>query len=124
SWVVGGALLLASLLAARELGVHWIGALFHGALVQPATGAAAAYVSWRDARAESERRASVQAAKSMARKERRPRAPDAAQAELDLDAEPANGLAPAPRISGRAAEANGKRPASPDAKAIAVPVIK
>jgi hypothetical protein len=33
SWVVAGALLLASALAASELGFHWIGSLMHGALV-------------------------------------------------------------------------------------------
>ncbi|HEY6193846.1 MAG TPA: DNA translocase FtsK 4TM domain-containing protein, partial [Candidatus Eisenbacteria bacterium] len=63
SWVVGGALLLASALAASELGFHWIGALMHGAVVKPAQGAVAAYGSWQESRAEAQRLGAKQRAR-------------------------------------------------------------
>jgi S-DNA-T family DNA segregation ATPase FtsK/SpoIIIE len=126
SWVVAGALLLASALAASELGFHWIGALMHGAVVKPAQGAAAAYGSWQESRAEAQRLAAKQRARDDKDARRRP--PRVAVAIPEDDE--ADGAAPAPlppRISGRAGEpAASPRAAarSESGVAIAVPVIK
>ncbi len=124
SWVVAGALLLASAIAASELGFHWIGTLMHGAVVRPAQGAAAAYGTWQELRAESTRIAAQQRARADKEGRRRPMnsaavAADGSAAEL---APP-----PAARISGRTAEpatatATATRPEP--GRAIAVPVIK
>jgi S-DNA-T family DNA segregation ATPase FtsK/SpoIIIE len=126
SWVVAGALLLASALAASELGFHWIGALMHGAVVKPAQGAAAAYGSWQENRAEAQRLALKQRVRDEKDARRRPPRVAAAIADDDEDDVPAPAPAP-PRISGRAGEANGSPRAgarSESAVAIAVPVIK
>ena len=72
SWVVAGALLLASALAASEMGFHWIGALMHGAVVKPAQGAAAAYGSWQENRAEAQRVAAKQRARDEKDARRKP----------------------------------------------------
>ena len=118
SWVVGGALLVASALAASELGFHWIGALMHGALVKPALGAAAAYGSWQDSRAEQARLELKAHARS--ERESRKRAPRTALAEMN-GAEDGD-EPPPPRISGRMEES--RRAVAEPARAIAVPVIK
>ncbi len=129
SWVVGGALLLASALAASELGFHWIGALMHGALVKPAQGAAAAYGTWQETRAESQRLSAKQKAKDVADTRRRPGKSAVALAE-DLED---GGAGAAPLISGRgrepkastSGESGGNGHAAESAKgAIQVPVIK
>jgi hypothetical protein len=72
SWVVASALLLASTLAASELGFHWIEALMHGALVKPAQGAIAAYGTWQDTRAEQARLAAKERAKEEKAARKRP----------------------------------------------------
>src|SRR5262249_58546456 len=74
SWVVAAALFVASVLAASELGFHWIGALMHGALVRPAQGAVAAYGSWRETRAEQSRLAAKQRARGEKEARREPEA--------------------------------------------------
>jgi S-DNA-T family DNA segregation ATPase FtsK/SpoIIIE len=125
SWVVAGALLLASALAASELGFHWIGALMHGAVVKPAQGAAAAYGSWQESRAEAQRLAAKQRARD--EKDARRRPPRVAVAIPEDDEEDDAAPAPPPRISGRAGEpAASPRAAarSESGVAIAVPVIK
>ena len=129
SWVVAGALLLASALAASELGFHWIGALMHGALVKPAQGAASAYGTWQETRAESQRLAAKHKAKDALDTRRRPGKSAVALAE-DLEDD---GPPPAPRISGRgnepkpaaASESRGNGVAAEAARgAIQVPLIK
>jgi hypothetical protein len=113
SWVVASALLLASTLAASELGFHWIEALMHGALVKPAQGAIAAYGTWQDTRAEQARLAAKERAKE--EKAARKRPAKAALAEEDEEAEP-DPAPPPPRISsGRAEPArNGPRLPGPN----------
>src|SRR5262249_3642809 len=111
SWVVGGALLLVSVLAATELGFHWIAALAHGAVLRPALSAAAAYGSWQGSRADSRREP------KKPRESKKKARPVAAVVEPDGDADDE----PPPRISGPnggGAKANG------NGSAIAVPVIK
>jgi S-DNA-T family DNA segregation ATPase FtsK/SpoIIIE len=103
SWVVAGALLLLTSLAASEMGFHWIGRLFHGLLVNPARGLASgivggiagAWTGWHERRAEAARRAGRPAPKE-ARGKRARSAPAAPVAE-------ANGVAP-PRIDGPVGE--------------------
>ncbi len=112
SWVVGVALLLASALAASELGFHWIGAIMHGAVVRPARGAVAAYGSWQEERAEAARLAARQRAKDEKESRRRPARTLVTEAN-GASAEPT----PPASISGRMAGSEGGR-------AIAVPVIK
>jgi S-DNA-T family DNA segregation ATPase FtsK/SpoIIIE len=115
SWVVAGALLLASALAASELGFHWIGSLMHGALVKPVQGAASVYDSWQENRAEASRLAARQRAKEQKEARRQPKV-TLPVAETDAP-EPA----PAPRVV--ASEPRNAVKAEP-ARAIAVPVIK
>jgi len=127
SWVVASALLLASTLAASELGFHWIGAIMHGALVKPAQGAMAAYCSWQDARTEQARVAAKAQARGEKASRRRPaKAAAVAVAEPDdEDDEAAAAPPPPPRISGRGDElARNGGPANEVARAIPVPVIK
>lgn len=92
SWITAGALLLLSVLAASEMGFHWIGRLAHGLVLSPARGLAGgiggAFTRWRDARAESARRA----AKSGAREARGRRSKTAGGAEVTASS------APAPKI--------------------------
>ena len=122
SWVVASALLLASTLAASELGFHWIEALMHGALVKPAQGAIAAYGTWQDTRAEQARLAAKERAKEEKAARKRPAKP--AVAEEDEEAEP-DLPPPPPRISsGRAEPARTGNTATETVRAISVPVIK
>ena len=51
SWVVAGTLFAVTLLAASELGFHWIARLARRALVDPAVGLGTAWGEWREARA-------------------------------------------------------------------------
>jgi S-DNA-T family DNA segregation ATPase FtsK/SpoIIIE len=128
SWVVASALLLASALAASELGFHWIGALMHGALVKPAQGAIAVYGSWQDARTEQARLTAKELARGEKASRKRPaRAAAVAVAELDEDGDEEVAVAPPPppRISGRGDElARNGGPANEAPRAIPVPVIK
>jgi len=119
SWVVAGALLLASTLAASELGFHWIGTLMHGAVVAPVRGAAAAYGSWQDARVEANRLAARQRAREEKEARRRP-ARAATAVVVEPEPETVAVAAPAPRIASEARVA----PRAEGGKAIAVPVIK
>ncbi len=50
SWVVAGTLFAVTLLAASELGFHWIARLARRAVVDPAVGLGTAWGEWRDAR--------------------------------------------------------------------------
>jgi len=113
SWVVGGALLLVTVLFATELGFHWIAALAHGALLRPAQSAAAAYGSWQESRADTR-----QVLKPKPEREpKKPRVkPAAAVIEDDHQEEPA----PTPKISTNGAAAR----AATNGSAIPVPVIK
>jgi S-DNA-T family DNA segregation ATPase FtsK/SpoIIIE len=111
SWVVASALLVASALAASELGFHWIGALMKGAVVTPVQGAASALDSWRERREESARLA----ARERAREEKQARKRPASAPVVEEPAPPA-----APRISPpEPAPVRAER-----AKPIPVPVIK
>ncbi|MCE9628346.1 MAG: DNA translocase FtsK [Candidatus Eisenbacteria bacterium] len=126
SWVVAGALLLASALAASELGFHWIGALMHGAVVRPAKGAHAAYTSWAEQRAEAEK----EAAKNRA-KEEKDAAKDAKKKPVKVGAVVNEAPAkpepkPAPKI-GKAPDRTGDEledSPMPSRAAIPVPIIK
>jgi S-DNA-T family DNA segregation ATPase FtsK/SpoIIIE len=68
SWVVGGALLFVTALAASEMGFHWIAHLAHGLVVRPAkgmaAGAAGAIGDWRERRAEAAKAAAKDKAKA------------------------------------------------------------
>ncbi len=126
SWVVAVALLLASALAASELGFHWIGALMHGALVKPAQGAAAAYGTWQETRAESQRVAAKQKARDDKEDKKKPAKTAVAGVDGDDDV-----MTP-PRISRNNSEPkpaiDARGPATMTAEspksAIAVPLIK
>ena len=127
SWVVATALLLASALAASELGFHWIGALMHGALVRPAQGALAVYGTWQDSRAEQARLAAKERAKEEKASRRRPARTAAvavADADDEGDAAAVGAPPPPPRISGRGDEGRNGGPAAEAVRAIPVPVIK
>jgi S-DNA-T family DNA segregation ATPase FtsK/SpoIIIE len=67
SWVVAGALLFVTALAASELGFHWIDHLVHQTVVRPAQGAAAgvqgAVSAWQERRVEAARQQRKQDAK-------------------------------------------------------------
>ncbi len=104
SWITAGALLLLSVLAASEMGFHWIGRLAHGLVLSPARGLAGgiggAFTRWRDARAESARRA----AKSGAREARGRRSKAAGGAEVTASSAPAPKIdTPAPAVPAAAA---------------------
>ncbi len=113
SWVVASALLLASALAASELGFHWIGTLVRGAIVSPARGAASAYGAWLARREEAARLAAKQRAKDERSARRRPAPAPPEEVDGTPPAEP-------PRI--RVPEPEPAR--AENAKPIAVPVIK
>ncbi|MBI1796978.1 MAG: DNA translocase FtsK 4TM domain-containing protein, partial [Candidatus Eisenbacteria bacterium] len=55
SWVVGAALLGVTVLAASELGFHWLAPLLRGAFFAPIAGAIAAWRAWREGMAKSAR---------------------------------------------------------------------
>ena len=115
SWVVATALLLASALAASELGFHWIGALMHGALVKPVQGAATAYGSWQENRAEASRLAARQRAKEEKDARRKPRVvPGVMEEAFAGDGVSAARVTTAPRPALK----------TEPTKALAVPVIK
>ncbi|HEY2955948.1 MAG TPA: DNA translocase FtsK 4TM domain-containing protein [Candidatus Eisenbacteria bacterium] len=65
SWIVAGALLGVTTLAASELGFHWAGRALELSLVAPARGLAGAWEAWR------KRAASARPARAAARKARR-----------------------------------------------------
>jgi S-DNA-T family DNA segregation ATPase FtsK/SpoIIIE len=123
SWVVASALLLASALAASELGFHWIAALMHGALVRPAQGAWAAYGTWQDTRSEQSRLAAKERAKEEKSARRRPAKGAVAVAETD-DADVVDAPPPPPRISGRNDTGRNGNGVAEATRAIPVPVIK
>ena len=95
SWIVAGTLFGVSLLAASELGFHWIARIARRALVDPAVGLGSAWGQWREARGrEEEAKPKVSRPKPLAAKEvqareetpARPRIsqPHAPPAQLDL----------------------------------------
>ncbi len=115
SWVVAGALLFVTALAASEMGFHWIAHLVRGLVLNPARGlaggAAGAWAAW------GERRARAAQPKRPAKepRSRRPKPSEAAAAVAGAAASPAE-AAPAPVISGSAApaaEAPAPAPANP-----------
>jgi len=121
SWVVALALFAATALVASELGFHWIAQLMHGAILKPAQGAAAAYASWQENRAEAAEAAAKQKAKDEKEARRKPKVVPVPPVE---EAKAAN--AP-PRINERAVKPEPKPEpvAEPAPKAgISVPVIK
>jgi S-DNA-T family DNA segregation ATPase FtsK/SpoIIIE len=126
SWVVATALLLASALAASELGFHWIDALMHGAVVMPAQGAMAAYGNWQGARAEQARVAAKERAREEKGSRRRsPKSAAVAVADADDDDTFEPTPPPPPRISGRGDELSRNGGTTAEAvRAIPVPVIK
>jgi S-DNA-T family DNA segregation ATPase FtsK/SpoIIIE len=125
SWVVASALLLASALAASELGFHWIAALMHGALVRPAQGAWAAYGTWQDTRAEQSRLGAKARAKEEKAARRRPPQGAVAVAEADdADGDVVDAPPPPPRISGRNDMGRNGNGVAEATRAIPVPVIK
>ena len=126
SWVVAGALLLASALAASELGFHWIGALMHGAVVRPAKGAAAAYTTWQEQRAEADRDAEKQQAKDDKEAKKKPARIAAPVAVAATNGNMTPEPKPGPRI-GRAPDRTGDELEDaplPVRAAISVPIIK
>ena len=142
SWIVAGALLGVTVLAASELAFRWLGPLLRGALFTPFARLAGAWQSWREAHAAATER-SARAAEKAARKPRvvraaaetavpaaaeprsRPRimSPTAASAGSDEDAEdeqlslplmPERRAAPRPRAKPAAAAAGSTgQPAAP-----------
>ena len=114
SWVVASALLMASALAASELGFQWIGALMHGALVKPVQGAASVYGTWQENRAEAVRLAARQRAKDEKEARRRPKVSTVAMEQDDEEDAPVAAVAVAPRVATKPEPARG----------ISVPVIK
>ncbi len=84
SWVVAGALLFVTALAASEFGFHWIDHLVHHTVVRPAQGAAAgvqtAVTAWQERREE--------AARTRRRQDAKPEKPaKAAKADKNAKAE-------------------------------------
>ena len=55
SWVVAGTLFAVTLLAASELGFHWIARLARRAVVDPAVGLGTAWGAWRESHAPAGR---------------------------------------------------------------------
>ena len=96
SWVVAGAVLFVTALAASEMGFHWISHLAHGMFLNPAKGiaggVAGAWGHWQERRAEAARLAAKQA-KDKPKKAPRMAAVDATVAEVE--AEQASVRAPA-----------------------------
>ena len=90
SWIVAGTLFGVSLLAASELGFHWIARIARRALVDPAVGLGAAWGQWREARAREEKAKP----KGMARP--RPSATREAEASAEPPARPRISQPPAP----------------------------
>jgi S-DNA-T family DNA segregation ATPase FtsK/SpoIIIE len=104
SWVVAGALLFISALAASEMGFHWIGHLVHGLVVRPARGVAGGLAgslnAWRERRAE----AAKLAEKARPARDARPRRERKAAIVVGVPASAeAAAAAPAPRINPGAA---------------------
>ncbi len=120
AWVVALALFAATALVASEMGFHWIAHLMHGALVKPAQGAAAAYASWQENRAEAAAATAKQRAKD--EKEARKKPKVVVPPAID-EARAAN----EPRVPERPAKAE-PAPApvaeTPNKAGIPVPVIK
>lgn len=114
SWVVAGALLGITALAASEMGFHWIAKLAHGLVLNPARGVAGGVVgawgNWRERRAEAARQAAKSQAKAgKPRRAGKPVAVTAAAPEASEAATAAaNGAAPArsPKISSAVAVAD------------------
>jgi S-DNA-T family DNA segregation ATPase FtsK/SpoIIIE len=82
SWIVAGTLFGVSLLAASELGFHWIARLARRALVDPAVGLGTAWGQWREARGRE--------AKTQPKVSAKPRAsaPREAEARVEPPARP------------------------------------
>jgi len=84
SWIVAGALLGVTVLAASELGFRWIGPLVRGALITPLVHLAAAWREWREgggeAEEEEEAPASARAGRAAEKAEKKPRVVRAAEA--------------------------------------------
>jgi DNA segregation ATPase FtsK/SpoIIIE, S-DNA-T family len=76
SWIVASTLFAVTLLAASELGFHWIARLARRAVVDPAVGLGTAWGEWREARGRQDRTKPKPRAK-----EARPAAPPAREAE-------------------------------------------
>ena len=55
SWIVAGTLFVVTVLAASELGFHWIERLVRHAIVTPAAGLGGAWSAWRERRARAGR---------------------------------------------------------------------
>lgn len=84
SWVVAGTLFAVTLLAASELGFHWIARLARRAVVDPAVGLGTAWGEWREARGRQERGRPKPQAKP---REARPSPAPAREAEAKEQAE-------------------------------------
>jgi S-DNA-T family DNA segregation ATPase FtsK/SpoIIIE len=103
SWILAGALLALTALAASELGFHWIGRLAHGLVFNPVRGLAGGiggtWAGWRERRAEADRRAAKAGAKDARAKAKPKGVPAPAAAEANgaprIDT-PAAATAPAP----------------------------
>jgi S-DNA-T family DNA segregation ATPase FtsK/SpoIIIE len=69
SWIVAGALLGVTVLAASELGFHWLRPLLRGVLLTPFAGLAQAWRAWRE-RSATAAQAAARAAEKSAKKPR------------------------------------------------------
>ena len=89
SWIVGGALLGVTVLAASELGFRWLGPLLRGALFTPFLRLAETWRGWRE-RQSAAVAAAARATAKAAKKPRVVRAPGGASAEAGTgnDGEP------------------------------------
>jgi S-DNA-T family DNA segregation ATPase FtsK/SpoIIIE len=92
SWIVAGALLGVTTLAASELGFHWLGPILRGVLFTPFAGLARAWQAWR-ARSAAATAADARVAEKAAKKPRVVR-----PAEASIEAAEARSR---PRIMGR-----------------------
>ncbi|MGH2650639.1 MAG: DNA translocase FtsK 4TM domain-containing protein, partial [Actinomycetota bacterium] len=81
SWVVGGAVLGVTVLAASELGFRWIAPLLRGALLTPFVRFAGAWGAWRDREVAAASEVAQEAARP-AKKPRVVRAPGLVAAEV------------------------------------------
>jgi DNA segregation ATPase FtsK/SpoIIIE, S-DNA-T family len=113
SWIVAGALLGVTVLAASELGFHWLGPILRGVLIAPFTGLARAWQSARES-GDAEARAAAKAAK-------KPRVVRPPEAPAEAAEAPSR-----PRIMGREESpvaAGGKRGATREEDQLSLPLL-
>ncbi len=132
SWIVAGALLFVTALAASELGFHWIAHLAHGLVLRPAKGVAGgvagAWGAWQERRAEAAKQAAKAAKADGKKKKEKPEKPVPVPVAANGASAAAAEAAPAPRIASSVAvaEADPDEDEGDDApvRTVPPPVIK